>query len=91
MCGMGNWGEGVTAQEGERERERAREGEREGETDRQTEKDSGYWKERDRQTDRQTRPAIILRNGWTCRVVRVLPHTKVCEYSLYKTLLMMNQ
>ena len=22
------------------------------------------------------------------RIVRVLPHTKVCEYSLYKTLLM---
>ena len=27
----------------------------------------------------------------TCRVVRVLPHTKVCEYSLYKTLLMMDR
>ena len=31
------------------------------------------------------------RNGWTCRVVRVLPHTKVCEYSLYKTVLMMDR
>ena len=30
-------------------------------------------------------------NGWTCRVVRVLPHTKVCEYNLYKTLLMMDR
>ena len=28
-------------------------------------------------------------NGWTCRVVRVLPHTKVCEYNLCKTLLKM--
>ena len=27
---------------------------------------------------------------YTCRVVRVLPHTKVCDYSLYKTLLMMD-
>ena len=26
--------------------------------------------------------ATQLRNGWTCRVVRVLPHSKVCEYSL---------
>ena len=25
---------------------------------------------------------LQLRNGWACRVVRVLPHTKVCEYSL---------
>ena len=34
----------------------------------------------------------LLRNGWTCRVVRtVVPHTKVCEYSLYKTLLMMDR
>ena len=32
-----------------------------------------------------------LYNGWTCRVVRVLPHTRVCEYSLYKTLLMMDR
>ena len=32
------------------------------------------------------------RNGWTCRVVRtVVPHTKVCEYSSYKTLLMMDR
>ena len=32
------------------------------------------------------------RNGWTCRVVRtVVPHTKVCEYSLCKTLLMMDR
>ena len=31
------------------------------------------------------------RYGWTCRVIRVLPHTKVCEYSLYKTLLMMDR
>ena len=31
-------------------------------------------------------------NGWTCRVVRtVVPHTKVCEYSLYETLLMMDR
>ena len=31
-------------------------------------------------------------NGWTCRVVRTVePHTKVCEYSLYKTLLMMDR
>ena len=29
--------------------------------------------------------------SWTCRVVRLLPHTKVCEYSLYKTLLMMDR
>ena len=34
---------------------------------------------------------LQLCNGWTCRVVRVLPHTKVCEYSLYKTLLMMDR
>ena len=34
---------------------------------------------------------IQLCNGWTCRVVRILPHTKVCEYSLYKTLLMMDR
>ena len=33
----------------------------------------------------------LLRNGWTCRVVRVLPHTKVCKYSFYKTLLMMDR
>ena len=44
-----------------------------------------------------TRPAVTklfflqLCNGWTCRVVRVLPHTKVCECSLYKTLLMMDR
>ena len=31
------------------------------------------------------------RNGWTCRVLRVLPHTKVCKFSLYKTLLMMDR
>ena len=36
-----------------------------------------------------TRPAVT--NGWKCRVARVLPHTKVCEYSLYKTLLMMDR
>ena len=30
-------------------------------------------------------------NGWTCPVVRVLPHTKVCKYSLYKTLLTMDR
>ena len=30
-------------------------------------------------------------NGWTCRVVRLLPHTKACEHSLYKTLLMMER
>ena len=34
---------------------------------------------------------LQLRNGWTCRVVRVLPHTKVCKYSFYKTLLMMDR
>ena len=34
---------------------------------------------------------LQLCNGWTCRVVRVVPHTKVCEYSLYKTLLMMDR
>ena len=28
------------------------------------------------------------RYGCTCRVVRVLPNTKVCKYSLYKMLLM---
>ena len=33
----------------------------------------------------------LLRNGWTCLVVRVLPRIKVCEYSLYKTLLMMDR
>ena len=33
---------------------------------------------------------LQLRNSWTCREVRVLPHTKVCDYSLYKTLLMMD-
>ena len=43
-----------------------------------------------------TRPAgtkffLQLRNSCTCRVVRVLPHTKACEYSLYKTLLMMDR
>ena len=32
-----------------------------------------------------------LCNGWTCRVVRVLPHTKVCIYSFYKTLLRMDR
>ena len=31
------------------------------------------------------------RNSWTCRVVRVLPHIKVCKYSSYKTLLMMDR
>ena len=35
---------------------------------------------------------LQLCNGWTCRVVRVLlPHTKVCKYSLYKPLLMMDR
>ena len=35
---------------------------------------------------------LQLRNGWTCRVVStVVPHTKVCEYSFYKTLLMMDR
>ena len=34
---------------------------------------------------------FIQSNGWTCRVGRVLPHNKVCEYSLYKTLLMMDR
>ena len=39
-----------------------------------------------------TRPVQpLLHNGWMCRVARVLPHTKVCEYSLYKTLLMMER
>ena len=38
-----------------------------------------------------TRHVQPLRSGWTCRVVRVLPHTKVCEYSLYKTCLMMDR
>ena len=32
-----------------------------------------------------------LCNGWTCRVVGVLPHTKVCKYIFYKTLLMMDR
>ena len=32
------------------------------------------------------------RNGWTGRVVRtVVPPTKVCKFSLYKTLLMMDR
>ena len=31
------------------------------------------------------------RYGWTCRVVRVLPHTKVCDYNVYKTLLVMDR
>ena len=34
---------------------------------------------------------LQLSNGWTCRAVPVLPHTKVCKYSLYKTLLMMDR
>ena len=34
---------------------------------------------------------LQLCTGWTCRVVRVLPHTKVCKYSFYKTLLMMDR
>ena len=35
--------------------------------------------------------SLYERNAWMCPVVRVLPHTKVCEYSLYKTLLMMDR
>ena len=35
---------------------------------------------------------LKCRNSWTCRVVRtVVPHTNVCKYSLYKTLLMMDR
>ena len=34
---------------------------------------------------------LQLCTGWTCRVVLVLPHTKVCKYSFYKTLLMMDR
>ena len=41
-------------------------------------------------TTRHAHP--LLCNGRTCRVVRtVVPHTKVCEYSLYKTLQMMDR
>ena len=32
-------------------------------------------------TTRHVQP-LQLCNGWTCRVVCVLPHTKVCKYSL---------
>ena len=43
-------------------------------------------------TTRQVQPVqSSTLYGRTCRVVRVLPHTKVCEYSFYKTLLMMDR
>ena len=40
-------------------------------------------------TTRHVQP--LQSNDWMCPAVRVLPHTTVCEYSLYKTLLMMDR